>query len=134
EGPIKRLKEEIVPTLRFAERYFTGRDLLASFPISDQHGSPDALIRFPGSPNQVPVQATCDWTYQDEQCLWKVHREGYSVGRMYTLEGIVVGISAILLAAKMAHGRYDPSTWLLVHINDERWPPEALADILTAAK
>jgi len=53
------------------------------------------------------------------------------------LDGIVVGISAIIidrLAAKMAHGGYDPSTWLLVHINDERWPPEALADILTAAK
>jgi len=134
---MKRLKEEVVPTLQFVERQFPHLDLLVSFPATDQHGSPDALIRVPDSRDQVPVQVTCDWTYEDEQRLRKVDRDGYSIGRMYTLEEIIVEISTIIadrLAAKTAHGGYAPSTWLLVHINDERWPPEALADILTAAK
>jgi hypothetical protein len=137
KGPIKRLKEEVVPTLRFAERHFPDRDLLASFPASDQPGSPDALIRAACSRIRVPLQVTCDWTYEDEQRLRKAHRDGYSVGRMYSLEGIIIEISTIIadrLAAKTAHGGYDPSTWLLVHINDERWPPEALPGILAAAK
>ncbi len=137
KGAMKRLKEEVVPTLQFVERQFPHLDLLVSFPATDQHGSPDALIRVPDSRDQVPVQVTCDWTYEDEQRLRKVDRDGYSIGRMYTLEEIIVEISTIIadrLAAKTAHGGYAPSTWLLVHINDERWPPEALADILTAAK
>lgn len=137
KGPIKRLKEEVVPTLLFAERHFPDRDLLASFPASDQPGSPDALIRAAGSCIRVPLQVTCDWTYEDEQRLRKVHRDGYSVARMYSLEGIIIEISTIIadrLAAKTAHGGYAPNMWLLVHINDERWPPEALPAIVTAAK
>ena len=43
KGPIKRLKEEVVPTLRFDERHFPNELLLASFPATDQPGSPDAF-------------------------------------------------------------------------------------------
>jgi hypothetical protein len=134
---MKRLTEEVVPTLRFVERQFPHLDPLVSFRAIDQHGLPDALIRLPDSHDQVPGQVTCDWTYEDEQRLRKMDRDGYSVGRAYSLKGIILEISTIIadrLAAKTARGGYAPRTWLLVHINDERWPPEALADILTAAK
>jgi hypothetical protein len=136
KGPIKRLKEEVVPTLRFAERHFPGRDLLASFPASNQHGSPDALIRAAGSSIQVPVQVTCDWTYEDEQRLRSLHRDGFN-SRLYSLEVVTAEVSALIadrLAAKAAHSSYAPDTWLLLHINDERWPPEGLPDILSQAK
>jgi len=136
KGPIKRLKEEVVPTLRFAERHFPGRDLLASFPASNQHGSPDALIRAAGSSIQVPVQVTCDWTYEDEQRLRSLHRDGFN-SRLYSLEEVTAEVSALIadrLAAKAAHSSYAPDTWLLLHINDERWPPEGLPDILSQAK
>src|SRR5262249_28871771 len=96
KGSMKRLKEEVIPTLRFVERHFPHLDPLVSFPATDQHGSPDALIRVSGSRDQVPVQVTCDWTYEDEQRLRKVDRDGYSVGRMYTLEGIITEISTII--------------------------------------
>jgi hypothetical protein len=136
KGPNKRLKEEIIPTLQFAERHFAGRDLLASFPASNQHGSPDALIRAAGSSVQVPVQVTCDWTYEDEQRLLSLHRNGFNY-RLYSLEKVTAEVSALIadrLAAKAAHGSYAPGTWLVVYINDGRWPPEALPDILNQAK
>jgi hypothetical protein len=152
KGPIKRLKEEVVPTLRFAERHFPHRDLLASFPASDQPGSPDALIRAATSSIQVPVQVTCDWTYEDEQRLRILHRDGSVVGggaiekingrletsgRAYALEEIAAEVSRLIaarLAAKVKHGGYAAGTWLLVHVNDERWPPEALPDVLSQAQ
>ena len=58
-------------------------------------------------------------------------------GRAYSLEEVAAGVSALItrrLAAKAAHGGYAQGTWLLVHINDERWPPEALPAILAQAK
>jgi hypothetical protein len=152
KGPVKRLKEEVVPTLRFAERHFPDRDLLASFPASDQPGSPDALIRASGSSIQVPIQVTCDWTYEDEQRLRIVHRDGFvhgsgpvhkvkgrleTAGRAYSLEEVTAEVSALIaarIAAKAARGGYSAGIWLLVHINDERWPPEALSGVLTQAR
>jgi predicted nucleic acid-binding protein len=135
KGPIKRLKEEVVPTLRFAERHFPNELLLASFPATDQPGSPDALIRLASSSVQLPLQVTCDWTYEDEQRLRTVHQRG-SVFRVYSLEKVAAEVSGLIakrLARKGAHGGA-PGTWLVVHINDEHWPPEALPDVLNEAR
>ncbi len=152
KGPIKRFKEEVIPTLRFAERQFAGRDLLATFPANDDPGSADALIRSSTSSAQVRIQITCDWTHEDEQRLQIMDRVGWvqgsgpirkvngrleTSGRAYSLEEVAAGVSALItrrLAAKAAHGGYAQGTWLLVHINDERWPPEALPAILAQAK
>ena len=152
KGPVKRLKEEVIPTLRFAERQFAGRDLLATFPATDDPGSADALIRSSTISAYVPIQVTCDWTKEDEQRLQILHRDGMvpgggairkidgrleTAGCAYSLEEITAKVSNLVtnrLAAKAAHGGYTKATWLLVHINDERWPPEALPAVLEQAK
>jgi hypothetical protein len=152
KGPVKRLKEEVMPTLRFAERQFAGRDLLLTFPADDAPGSADALIRSSACFPHVPVQVTCDWTHEDEQRLLILHRDGHvhgsgevykvngrleTEGRAYSTQEVEAEVSALIesrLAAKAAHGGYPNGTWLLVHINDERWPPEALPGILERAR
>ena len=40
----------------------------------------------------------------------------------------VSALIASRIAAKAAHSSED--TWLLVHINDERWPPEELQGVI----
>ncbi len=45
-----------------------------------------------------------------------------------------LGAEIVVLASKAAHGSYPKGNWLLVHINDERWPPEALPAVLAQAK
>jgi hypothetical protein len=135
KGPIKRLKEEVVPTLRFAERHFPNHELLASFPASDEPGSPDALIRLASSSVQLPLQVTCDWTHEDEQRLQTNHQDG-ATWRFYSLEGTTAEQSNLIarrLTRKRKHGGYARGTWLLVHTNDEGWPFEALPDVLNAA-
>jgi hypothetical protein len=137
KGPVKRLREEVIPTLRFAERQFAGRDLLATFPATAGPASPDALLRSSTSSIHVPIQVTCDWTYDDEKRLQTMHRIGWASGGVYSIEKVQAEVSASiakLLAAKAAHGGYAENTWLLVHINDERWPPEALPVVVGRAK
>jgi hypothetical protein len=150
KGPVKRFKEEVIPTLRFAERRFAGRDLLATFPAND--GPADALIRSSTSSAYVPIQVTCDWTHEDEQRLQIFHRDGMvlgggairkvdgrleTAGRAYSIEESQSEVSASvasLLAKKATRAGYAKGTWLLVHINDEWWPPEALSAVLEHAK
>jgi hypothetical protein len=152
KGPIKRLKEEVIPTLRFLEREFAGRDPLATFPAMDTPGSADALVRNSTGSNHVPIQVTCDWTHEDEQRLQILHRDGVvqgsgpikkvkgrleTTGRAYSLEEIQSEVSTLVarrLTAKATRGAYAKNTWLLLHINDERWPPEALPSIVAQAK
>jgi hypothetical protein len=152
KGPIKRLKEEVVPTLRLAERQFPARQLLVTFPAEDTPGSPDALIRSSRTSGQVPIQVTCDWGYDDERRLHIMHRDGFvagsgsihkvndrleTKGRAYSIEEVVSEFSLVIanrIAAKAAHSGYDPSTWLVVHINDERLPPEGLGEVLSNAR
>ncbi len=137
KGAVKRLKEEVFPTLLFAERRFAGCDLLATFPATDDRGSADAFIRSSTSSAYVPIQVTCDWTYEDEKRLKTMHRDGWAPGGVYAIEEVQAEVSALvekLLASKAAHGGYPKGTWLLVHINDERWPPEALPAVLAQAK
>jgi hypothetical protein len=149
KGPMKRLKEEVIPTLRLADRQFPDRDdLLISFPANDDPGSADAMIGIRGASTRIPVQVTCDWTYEDEARLRILERDGLvhgwgeirkvngqfeTQGQAYSIEQVVDSISGLILnrlTAKATHGGYAKDTWLLVHINDERWPPEALPDIL----
>lgn len=152
KGAVNRLKEEVLPTLRFAERRFAGDDILATFPASDDLGSADALLRRSDSSANVPIQVTCDWTRKDEQRLLILHRDGVvhgsgpirkiggrleTSGRAYSTQQVEDEVSALVarrLAAKAGHAGYTPGTWLLVHINDERWPPEALDTIVARAK
>jgi hypothetical protein len=125
----KPFREEVMPTLRFAERQFARRDLLVTFPVDD--GPADALIRSPTSSDYVPIQVTCDWTYEDEQDLRLMHQQGWSPMRVFSIEE-VSALIASRIAAKAAHSSED--TWLLVHINDERWPPEELQGVIAQAK
>jgi hypothetical protein len=58
-----------------------------------------------------------------------------TAGRAYSSEKVQAEVSAQIasrIAAKAVHPGY--ATWLLVHINDERWPPEVLPDVLEQAK
>ena len=127
---VKRFREEVMPTLRFAERQFAGRsDLLVKFPADN--GPADALIRSPTSSEYVPIQVTCDWTYEDERSLGIMHQQGWSPTRVFSIEE-VSDLIAGRIAAKAAHSAKD--TWLLVHINDERWPPEELQGVIAQAK
>jgi hypothetical protein len=152
KGPVKRFKEEVVPTLRFAERQFAGCDLLATFPANDDPGSADALLRRSTFSAHVPIQLTCDWAHDDEQRLRILHRDGVVSGfgpirkvngrpeidgRAYSTEEVQAKFKALIanrLAAKAAHPGYAKCIWLLVHINDELLPPEALSDVLKEAK
>jgi hypothetical protein len=126
---VKRLREEVMPTLRFAERQFAGRDLLVKFPADN--GPADALIRSPTSSEYVPIQVTCDWTYDDEKSLRIMQQQGWSPTCVFSIEE-VSDLIAGRIAAKAGHSAKD--AWLLVHINDERWPPDELQRVIAQAK
>jgi hypothetical protein len=146
KGPVKRLKEEVIPTLQLAERQFPGRDLLLRFPADGS--AADALMRSPTTSVPVPIQVTCDWGHDDERRLQIMHRDGVvhgsgpilkvngrleTKGRAYSIEDVVSDFTSIVrdrLTSKSAHGGYAPSTWLVIHINDERLPPEGLPELL----
>ena len=67
----------------------------------------------------------------------KVNGRLETTGRAYSTEEVQAEVSDLIanrLAAKAAHGGYAKGTWLLVHINDERWPPEALPVVVAQAK
>jgi hypothetical protein len=125
---VKRLREEVMPTLRFAERQFAGRDLLVKFPADN--GPADALIRSPTSSEYVPIQVTCDWTYDDEKSLRIMQQQGWSPTCVFSIEE-VSDLIAGRIAAKAGHSAKDT---LLVHINDERWPPDELQRVIAQAK
>jgi hypothetical protein len=150
KGPMKRLKEEVVPTLRMLERQFPGTAPLVRFPVDGS--AADALARSSGNARPVPIQVTCDWGYDDERRLKIMHRDGFvhgsgpitnhkgrleTRGSAYSTDEVLEEFSATIrnrLAGKISHGSYPPGMWLVVHINDERLPPEALPQLLSDVK
>jgi hypothetical protein len=145
KGPIKRLKEEVVPTLHLVERHFANRPMFARFPADNQ--SADALIRPSLAATPIQLQITCDFDHAAHQRLMILHRDGFvqgsgpiskvngrleTKGRAYSLEEIVDEFAAVLidrLESKMSRCT-DPRMWLLVHLSDEGLPPEGAPELL----
>jgi hypothetical protein len=146
-GPMKVVKEEIIPTLLLLERRFKGEEILATFPANNS--AADAFIRPASAANATPLQITCNLDHDDHLRLQILHRDGMvsgagpitrvggrleAEGRAYFTEEVVAEIAGTIIdrlnlkARKFAN--YDPSTWLLVYIDDARLPMEGLPILL----
>jgi hypothetical protein len=149
KGAVKRLKEEVVPTLRFLEREFPGEPILVRFPAD--YSPADATIRRSVTSAAIHLQLTCDFNHNDERRLRILHRDGYvhgsgpiykvngrleTQGRAYSLPEVIEDYSRAVidrLNLKMSRCTHR-DMWLLVHINDERLPPEGVPELLARAR
>jgi hypothetical protein len=147
-GPMKVVKEEIIPTLLLLERRFKGEDIFVAF-SADNNSAADAFIRPASAANATPLQITCNLDHDDHLRLQILHRDGMvpgagpitrvggrleAEGRAYFTEEVVAEIAGTIIdrlnskARKFAN--YDPSTWLLVYIDDARLPMKGLPILL----
>jgi hypothetical protein len=149
KGPVKRFKEEVVPTLRFVERQFPGREVLMRFPADNS--AADAVVRSSEQAPAVSIQVTCDWTYDEERRLRILHRDGMvagsgpifkrngrleAEGHALSLEQTTANYASTVdqrLRQKFSRCA-DPHMWLLLHINDERLPPEGVPRLVHEAQ
>ena len=148
KGPMKVVKEEIIPTLHLLRRRFKGEEIFAAFPANNS--AADAFIR-PGSTTKAtPLQITCNFDYGDQLRLEILHRDGTvpgagpiarvggrpeAEGRAYFLEEVVDELASSIIGRLNLKAQkfgiiYDPSTWLLIYIDDVRLPPDGLQMLL----
>jgi hypothetical protein len=67
KGPMKIVKEEIIPTLHLIRRRFKGQEIFVTFPADNS--AADAFIR-PGSATKAtPLQITCNFDYDAQMRL-----------------------------------------------------------------
>ena len=154
-GPMKVVKEEIIPTLLLLERRFKGEEIFAAFPANNS--AADAFIRPALAAKATPLQITCNVDYDDHLRLKILHRDGMvpgagpitrdvcgrleAEGRAYFVEEIAdklaISIIGRLDLKARQFSKYDPSTWLLVYFHDDLLPrdgiPILLAKIRNAA-
>src|SRR5262249_584184 len=79
KGPLKGLKEEVVPTVQLVQRLSPQRQVWIAFPCDN--GSADALLSVSSAMNSpVPVQVTCDFGYEGQLRLELLHKQGFAPG------------------------------------------------------
>jgi hypothetical protein len=148
KGPMKVVKEEIIPTLHLIRRRFKDEEIFAAFPADNS--AADAFIR-PGSTTKAtPLQITCNFGYDDQLRLELLDRVGMAPGagpiarigsrleaenRAFTVEEaadeLANSINDRLNSKARMFDTYDASTWLLVYIDDGRLLPEGLPRLLS---
>ena len=78
KGPMKVVKEEIIPTLQLLRRRFKGEEFFAEFPANNS--AADAFIRPASTTKQTPLQITCTVSHDDHLRLQILHRDGMVPG------------------------------------------------------
>jgi hypothetical protein len=133
-GPIKRLKEEVCPALRFAERYFPGREMSLSFPADN--GPFDAILRgFPSAKKCIQLQiTTAAFSYKEHLRLEALQGNGAgpgfgpvwrdSDGQIQATHKIYMTQEAIddsvnILRERICRKQFHQGMWLLIDFNDE---------------
>jgi hypothetical protein len=148
KGPVKRLKEEVLPTVRLVERLSPQRQVWIEFPCDD--GPADALLSLSSLMEwPIPVQVTCDFDYDAQLRLELLHQQGFApgsgpiarrAGKVYAKHGVYSldeAVERVLtplrsrIGAKMKT-RHAPGTWLLIHFSDEILPPEGIEPVMDA--
>jgi hypothetical protein len=148
KGPMKVVKEEIIPTLKLLQRRFKGEEIFATFPANNS--AADAFIRPASAAVATPLQITCNVDHDDHLRQQILHRDGMvpgagpitrvggrleAQGRAYFIEEMAdkLAISIIdrLDSKAQKFSNYDPSTWLLVYIHDDHLPMDGLPILLT---
>jgi hypothetical protein len=149
KGPMKVVKEEIIPTILLLRRRFKGEAIFVAFSANDSPGA-DAFIRRASATSSTPLQITCNFDYDDHRRLQILHRDGTvpgagivkSIGgrleaenRAFTVEEAADELANSIIDRLNSKARmfdtYDASTWLLVYIDDGRLLPEGLPRLLS---
>jgi hypothetical protein len=148
KGPVKRLKEEVLPTVRLVERLLPEDQVWIAFPCDS--GPADALLSLSSSmKSPIPVQVTCDFSHEEQLRLELLHQQGYApgsgpvsrrAGRIYAehdvysldeaVERVLTPLRARIAAKRKT--RHAPETWLLIHFRDEVLPPEGVDPVMDA--
>jgi hypothetical protein len=148
KGPMKVVKEEIIPTLHLLHRKFKGEEIFAAF-TADKTSKADAFIRLASAAKATPLQITCNLTHADHQRLQILDRDGMVPGagsitrvdgrleaenRAYFMEEVVEELANSIIDRLNSKAQkfetYDPSTWLLIYIEDGRLLLEGLPLLL----
>jgi hypothetical protein len=74
KGLMKKLKEEIIPTVRLLQRSFEGKEIFAAFPADNSKA--DAFIRPGWTTKATPLQITCNFDYDNQLRLESLQRDG----------------------------------------------------------
>jgi hypothetical protein len=147
KGPMKVVKEEIIPTIRLLRRRFKGQEIFASFPADNSPA--DAFIRPASTAKPTPLQITCNFDYIDHLRLQILQRDGRVPGagpitrvngrleaenRAYFVEEAAEELANSIIdrldLKAQKFGNYDPSTWLLVYFEDGGLPRDGLPILL----
>jgi hypothetical protein len=146
---MKVVKEEIIPTLMLLNRKFKGEEIFVAFSANDSPDA-DAFIRRASAACATPLQITCNFDHDDHLRLQILHRDGTAPGagpiariggrleaenRAYFVDEAVDELANSIIdrlnSKARIFGNYDPSTWLLVYIDDGRLLPEGLPRLLS---
>jgi len=145
---LKRLKEEVVPTVRLVERLSPANQVWIAFPCDD--GPADALLSLSSSmKSPIPVQVTCDFDHNERLRLELLDKRGFAPGSgpisrragqihaehgVYSLDEAVERILTPLRSRinTKLKTRHAPETWLVIHFRDEALPPEGVDPVINA--
>lgn len=146
KGLNKRMKEEVLPVLRMLERAVPAEKVTVAFPVDND--ASDATMRT-GSGPVIPLQATCDFSYEDQLRLELLDQQGIAPGfgpirkvngqihaarEAYSTEQAIADFSIRLVERIEQKIRHRPAkgTWLVVQCIDEALPDSAVAPVMEA--
>ncbi|MBZ0141921.1 MAG: hypothetical protein K8H87_19455 [Pseudorhodoplanes sp.] len=147
KGLNKRMKEEVLPVLRMLERAMSAVNVTVAFPVDS--GAADATMRI-GSGPAIPLQATCDFSYEEQLRLELLHQQGtapgfgairkvkgqiHAVREAYSTEQAIADFSSRLVDRIKQKLRHRPAkgTWLVVQCIDEALPDSAIDPVIEAS-
>jgi hypothetical protein len=145
-GLNKKIKEEVMPVVRLFERRPPSPGSQLTFPVDC--GLADAWLH-DASGISIPLQVTCDFSYQEALRLELLHQQGIAPGfgsvsrqagrinadrRAYDTQEAIDHFSRVLTERIVAKfkGTPDPGTWLVVQCVDEALPDSGIEPVMQA--